>query len=663
VHCERKYAKQAQLGHGMNPRVIGVTGPLKGTNFVLPGRELSIGRESTNHLWVPDPALSRRHCVITGEGDQFVIRDLGSRNGTRVNGVPVEQHELRHQDYISLGDSMLVFLLRDDTVMAERNPVQLEDATRDTADQAGAISQLRSEDALYLHPQMVAALPQTERLARDLNVLLKIATGIGGIRDREGLQWQLLGMILEVVPAERGAILLLDSLGEVGASVGWDRVRGPGNPVQVSRTLLNRVVQERVGLRVSDISKQALLGGDASLDEFGVKSVLCVPLQVSEKVIGVIYLDTRSVADHFDEDHLQLITAVAGIASLALDAVQHLEWLREENRQLQTEVNLNHEMVGQSPRMRAVYELIRRVAATDSTVLIQGESGTGKELVARAIHASSSRADGPFVAINCAAITETLLESELFGHEKGAFTGATSQKKGKLELANGGSLFLDEIGEFAPALQAKLLRVLQEREFERVGGTRSLKVDIRLIAATNRALLQAVEAGEFRRDLYYRLNVVAVTLPPLRERVEDIPLLADHLVLKASRKCRVRPKPISPEARACLISYDWPGNVRELEHAIERAMVMGAAESILPEDLPEEIFQANPATSASSPKYQSVIKEQKRQLIQKALQQANGNYIEAAKTLGLHPNSLLRLIRNLDLKGTSAEAQHRLGNR
>ena len=642
----------------MNPRVVGITGPLKGTNFALPGEELSIGREPSNHLWVPDPALSRRHCVITGRNDQFVIRDLGSRNGTRVNGVPVEQFELHHQDYISLGDSMLVFLVRDDAVMAERNPVQLDDATRDTADPSGAISQLRSEDALYLHPQKVAALPQTERMARDLNVLLKIATGIGGIRDREGLLWQLLGMILEAVPAERGAILLLDSVGEIGASVGWDRVRGPGNPVQVSRTLLSRVVQERVGLRVNDISKQGSLSSDASLGEFGVKSVLCVPLHVSEKTIGVIYLDTSSASEHFDEEHLHLITAVAGIASLALDAVQHVEWLREENRQLQAEVNLNHEMVGESPSMRAVYELIRRVAATDSTVLIQGESGTGKELVARAIHASSLRSDGPFVAINCAAITETLLESELFGHEKGAFTGATSQKKGKLELANGGTLFLDEIGEFAPALQAKLLRVLQEREFERVGGTRPLKVDIRVIAASNRALLQAVEEGTFRRDLYHRLNVVAVTIPPLRDRVEDIPRLADHLIAKASRKCRLRAKPISPEARACLMSYGWPGNVRELEHAIERAMVLGAAESILPQDFPEEIFQASTSAPASTSKYQSVIKEQKKQLIQKALQQANGNYVEAAKILGLHPNSLLRLIRNLDLKAPGCWNAH-----
>ena len=536
--------------------------------------------------------------------------------------------------------------------MAERNPVQLDDA----AEQKGAIARLRPEDALYLHPRRIAALPQTERLASDLNILLKIAVGIGGIRDEDGLLWQLLGMIFDVVPAERAAILLLDSAGELSRSAGWDRVRGPETPVRVNRTLLNRVVQERAGLLVSDFSKPES-SNLVSLIDPGMKCVLCVPMLLSKKVAGVIYLDTRCAADCFDADHLQLITAVASIASLVLDNVQHLQRLQEENRQLQTEVNLSHEMLGESPRMRAVYELIRRVAPTDSTVLIQGESGTGKELVARAIHASSLRAGGPFVAINCAAITETLLESELFGHEKGAFTGATSQKKGKVELANGGTLFLDEVGEFALALQAKLLRVLQEREFERLGATRTQKADIRLVAATNRSLLESVEAGTFRRDLYYRLNVVAVTLPPLRERMEDIPLLADHFVAKASRKCRVRPKPLSAEARACLLNYDWPGNVRELEHAIERAVVLGFAESILPEDFPEEIFEASPAASASSSKYQSVVKQQKKQLIEKALQQCNGNYIEAAKMLGLHPNSLLRLIRNLGLKGSGAEGQ------
>jgi Nif-specific regulatory protein len=402
------------------------------------------------------------------------------------------------------------------------------------------------------------------------------------------------------------------------------------------------------------VAPHPLLGKSASLAEAEVQSLLCVPLRSSDKVAGVIYVGSRAGAQAFDQDHLQLLAGIAGIASLAFDNVRHVERLKEENRLLHAEVAGNQDMVGQNPRMKAVYELIRRVAGTESTVLIQGESGTGKELVARAIHASSRRAEGPFVAINCAAITETLLESELFGHEKGAFTGAVAQKRGKLEIANGGTLFLDEIGELAPSLQAKLLRVLQEREFEHVGGTRALKADVRVVAATNRNLAQAVEAGTFRGDLYYRLKVVAVTVPPLRERKEDIPVLAEHFVALAARKCTVRPKPLSAAARACLINYDWPGNVRELENAIERAVVLGSAESILPEDLPEEIFEAEAAGAAPSPaQYQNLVKDRKKQVILNAMEQAKGNYLEAAKILGLHPNSLLRLIRNFGLKESS----------
>jgi two-component system response regulator HydG len=330
--------------------------------------------------------------------------------------------------------------------------------------------------------------------------------------------------------------------------------------------------------------------------------------------------------------------------------VRQWQQLRQENQELRAEVNLEHEMIGASPRMKSVFNFIRRVAPTDSTVLIEGESGTGKELVARAMHRNSPRSEHPFVAINCAAITETLLESELFGHEKGAFTGAVSQKKGKMEAAEGGTLFLDEVSELAPSLQAKLLRVLQEREFERVGGTRPIQLDIRLIAATNRLLLEAVQGGSFRKDLYYRLNVVAVTMPPLRERREDIPSLTDHFIAKASRKCKARMKPLSAEARAYLINYDWPGNVRELENAIERALVLGSTESILPDDLPEALLEAGSPATESSAKYHGGIREVKKQLVLEALQQADNNYIAAAKALGMHPNSLLRLIRTLGLK-------------
>jgi len=640
----------------MNPRIVGIAGPLNGMTLALTDEEISVGREASNKLWAADSAMSRRHSTIVKQEDgRFLLSDLGGRNGTRVNGEKIEKHELCHRDRITVGNSTLVFLLGDEEAIAERNPLELDDTTVEE----DVVASLRPEDSTYLHPdpERPSGQPKAERLAADLSTVLKIATHIGGIRDEGGLQWQLLGMLFDVVPAQRAAILFFDSAGEIARSAAWDRLHGPEVPVRVSRTLLKKITAERTGLLLDNI-KRSTLGQAASLQGAGVKSALCVPLLLADRVSGVIYLDTRSPENPFDSDHLQLITAVAGLISLAWENVRHLEKLREENKYLHEEINLNHELVGDSPRMRAVYELIRRVAATDSTVLIQGESGTGKELVARAVHNSSSRVDGPFVAVNCAAITETLLESELFGHEKGAFTGAVAQKKGKIELANGGTLFLDEIGEFAVALQAKLLRVLQEREFERVGGTHPMKIDVRFVAATNRGLLQAVEAGTFRRDLYHRLNVVSITLPALRERTEDIPLLADYFVAKASRKCRLRPKPISPEAQACLLSYDWPGNVRELEHAMERALVLGSSDKILPEDLPAEIFESASGEPSSS-NFQSVVKDQKKQVVQKAMQQSGGNYIEAAKLLGIHPNSLLRLIRNLNLKGSFPEPQPR----
>ncbi|HEV3206681.1 MAG TPA: sigma 54-interacting transcriptional regulator, partial [Terriglobales bacterium] len=495
------------------------------------------------------------------------------------------------------------------------------------------------------------------RRARDLNSLLKIATGIGGIRDQESLQWQLLGFIFDVVPAERGAVLLCDHPDEFTSTAAWDRVRGPGHPVRVSRTVVQRALKERIGLAVSDVMGNEALRQVKTLFELKVRSLLCVPLAVAGRVLGAIYLDSTSPTVQFDADHLQVMTAVAGIASLAFDNVRHWESLRQENQELRAEIEFEHNMVGGSPAMRKVFDFIRRVAPTESTVLVQGESGTGKELVAHALHRNSPRADRPFVAINCAAIAETLLESELFGHEKGAFTGAAAQKKGKAEVAEGGTLFLDEIGELAPGLQAKLLRVLQEREFERLGGTRPIKLNIRLVAATNRSLPDAVKAGTFRNDLYYRLNVVTLNMPPLRDRREDISVLAEHFAAKASRKCGMRLKPLSSEALGCLMHYDWPGNVRELENALERALVLGSTDSILPDDLPEAVLEAGSTTTASTDKYHGSIKETKKQLILQALHQANGSYMEAAKALGMHPNSLLRLVRNLDLKAVKAGMQ------
>ena len=278
------------------------------------------------------------------------------------------------------------------------------------------------------------------------------------------------------------------------------------------------------------------------------------------------------------------------------------------------------------------------------------KAGTGKELVARALHINSRRARKPLVKIDCTTLTENLLESELFGHEKGAFTGATALKKGKLEIANGGTAFLDEIGELPTTLQAKLLRVLQDREFEHVGGTRPIRVDIRLIAATNRDLVEEVKKGTFREDLFHRLNVVAITLPPLRDRPEDIPMLASYFTSKYSGKAKRRVTGLSAEATKMLERYRWPGNIRELENAIERAVVLGSTDVILPEDLPEALTETGPLAGTSLTKYHDAVTEKKKELIIGAVEQSGGNYTEAAKFPGLHPNYLHRLIRNLDIK-------------
>jgi len=633
------------------PRLVGVAGPLKDRTVWLPEAEFTIGRDQGNDLWSGDSSLSSRHCVIRGEGGQFRIRDLGSSRGTLLNGVPVGDGEMRDRDRLSIGDSVLIFLMRDDEVRSQGDSVELTGAAEKTM----AGTSLRPHEGFYTQPdRIMAALPETDRVARDLNTLLKIASGIGSIRNRESLQWQLLGMVFDVVPAERAAILhFRDGDENLESSIAWDRLRGPGPAVSVPRAVVRRVLREKTGLLIPDAGGRETVGAQASEDCSPAHSVLCVPFLSRGKVTGMIYLDGQNAAERFDKNHLEVMTGIANLASLALENVRQWEDLREENRALLSEMDLDHDMVGSSARMREVLELVQRVAPTASTVLIQGESGTGKELVARAIHRNSPRAERPFVAINCAALAESLLESEMFGHEKGAFTGAIGQKKGRIEAAEGGTLFLDEVGELAAGMQAKLLRVLQEREFEPVGGTRSIKVDVRIIAATNRSLQEAVQAGRFREDLYYRLNVVSVTTPPLRERREDIGVLAENFVEKMSKKCKVARKRLSQETVLLLEQYDWPGNVRELENAIERALVLGAATEILPEDLPEAVLEhASPAGQQLDAKFHSAVKENKKQLVVQALEQANGHYVDAAKILGLHPNSLLRLMRNLGLKST-----------
>src|SRR5580704_12263777 len=614
---------------------------------------ITIGREASNTVAVTDPSVSRRHCIVREQDGKFQVRDLGSRNGTQVNGDKAQEQWLKHGDEIAAGDSSFLFLLEDANPIPGPGRVEFDDDQR-TAE----TTIIHLKDVVYLQPdRLLRELPATSQVARNLNALLKISRIVHAIRDLDDLQGQLLDLIFEVVPAGRGAILLADSEGhQFNSTFARMRQSGQAPLVRVSRTVARQVLEQGIAILGTDVPNNGDLRDVESLAASQVRSLLCVPLTVFQKVIGCIYVDSNSAGNRLHEEHLQLVTAIAGISAVALENARRLQWLEQENERLTVEVSQERSPVGEGAQMKEIYQFLKRVAPTDSTVLIEGESGTGKELAARALHRNSPRADKPFVAINCAAIPETLLESDLFGHERGAFTGAAGLKKGRLEVADSGVVFLDEIGELAPALQVKMLRVLQEREFERVGGTHPIKVDIRLIAATNCKLEQAVRDGDFRKDLYYRLAVLKVTMPTLRERREDIPMLARHFVQKHAKRCKVKPRPISREALSCLVNYDWPGNVRELENAIERALVLGSSDMILPEDLPESLLERTPPPEMTEAKYHAALKELKKQLICDAVEQTQGSYVDAARILGVHPNYLHRLIRNLELKETLKEA-------
>ena len=356
---------------------------------------------------------------------------------------------------------------------------------------------------------------------------------------------------------------------------------------------------------------------------------------------------------------------------IVLEKALSVSMLKKENVMLKMQLKRKYDfkgLIGDSPQMQAVYEFIEKIADTDSTVLITGESGTGKELIAKTIHYNNSaRAGGPFVPLNCAAVPRDLLESELFGHEKGAFTGAVNMRVGRFELAQGGTLFLDEVGELDPLLQVKLLRVLQEREFERVGGMKTIKVDVRILAASNKDLDKATKEGAFREDLFYRLNVIPLLLPPLRSRVDDISLLAAFFVEEFARKRKREPFIFSPEAMKCLNQYRWPGNVRELENLIERLSILVSGKVIQVSDLPEKLHMTEPGKDQageenSSPAYHNIeigaagvdlnaiVGSLERNLIRKALERTNGVRSKAAQLLGLNRTTLLEKIKKMGIE-------------
>lgn len=430
----------------MSPRLAAVGGPLTGATILLTAPEMTVGSDESSLVVLSDPSVSRRHCVMACAADAVTIRDLDPANPSFVNGLPAGDRPLADGDQIQIGGSLFVLRLAADERISP--PAAISVKNRPALARSTIILSREQVFAGGLVPHDASVA----RLSRDLDALVRISAAISAIRGLVALERPLLELIADVVPATRGAVVRSgDRPSEIAAAIGWIRDPAEGQSVPVSRPVIERVLRDGTGVLSHEDPESGGAQGRRA------KSVLAAPLVAFDKVIGAIILEADLPGAPFDEGHLRLLMAIAGVAATALEHARQVESLEGTNRRLQAELNLDHNMVGDSAPMRDVYRRIARVAPTDSTVLITGESGTGKELVARAIHRNSPRADRSFVAINCAAITETLLESELFGHERGAFTGAVAQKKGKLESAEGGTVFLDEIGELSLALQAKLL--------------------------------------------------------------------------------------------------------------------------------------------------------------------------------------------------------------
>ena len=407
---------------------------------------------------------------------------------------------------------------------------------------------------------------------------------------------------------------------------GW--VINEGKP-----TISNNVQEDKRWF--GDISKKL---------NYPTRSIICAPIKIRGKIIGVIEV-INNKSGNFDDKDLSLLVAFTNQAAIAIENARLHNEMGIEVKNLKTQIPQSTKMIGSGNKMKAVHELINTVAGTDSTILIRGESGTGKELAARMIHIKSPRKHHPFICINCSALPETLLESELFGHEKGAFTGAVARKIGRFELCAKGTIFLDEIGTLSPHIQVKLLRVLQEKEFERVGGTETIKSEARIIAATNENLEKAIEEGRFREDLYYRVKVIELYMPPLREHKEDIPDLLTYLIEEQTKSMGKVITSIEPRAMDILLSYNWHGNIRELKNTVERAMVLGTGKILKAEDLPAEIrTKRTPITT------DWMLKSAEKNHIEKAVQYTTGNKSKAAKLLGISRNRLDRKVKEYNIK-------------
>ncbi len=464
--------------------------------------------------------------------------------------------------------------------------------------------------------------------------LLQISEEINTVHETDALLERIMDLLLETLEAERGFILLQGDRDRSGFELVTARNisrKTIASIRELSTSVVNRVLESSQAVLSLDAQTDRRFAGAESIVVQQIKSVMCTPIKLNNHLLGAIYVDSRVASHQFDEDSLTFLKAFAGQAAIAIHNARLMATLQSENKLLKRQMNAGQlfpEIIGKSEPMVQIFELIRDVADSTASVLITGESGTGKELVARALHVHSSRRTQPFIPVFCGSLAENLLESELFGHKKGAFTGATENKAGLFEEAHKGTVFLDEIADIRMNVQTKLLRVLQEGEVKRVGENQTRKVNVRILSATNKDLWEEVQKGTFREDLFFRLNVIEIKMPPLRERREDIPLLCTHFLNIYAQKNKRNIKRISPEAIRDLQNYHWPGNVRELENAVERAVILTRGSVIGAEHF-------NMRKNEAGMPIGKTLKEINKYALLKTLEMVNGNNTKAAEILGV----------------------------
>ncbi|MEN9577291.1 MAG: hypothetical protein RJA70_300 [Pseudomonadota bacterium] len=588
-----------------SPRLFAIHKPL-----------VTIGRSEANDVHLDDRSVLIHHAQIIHDGRDFQLEELDRAAEILVNGKRKRRCRLVDGDRLTLGDAQVGFTMFSELPSQRPGPGE--------AAAPGRGADLSGHRKLFEFSERLMTTGSVDELLQTL-----------------------LDGVIEVTGADRGAVLLVDASDGPEAQ---PRVRALRNVTadviqdesgRISDSIVRHVVETKRPLIVSDAFSDTNFGKSESVVALKLSSVMCAPLLSQGEVIGVLYVGNDEIKHLFERPQLDLLIIFAGQASLILQNAMLLTALREDKQKLTKELSSKRfgEIIGACPSMLEVFRKLGKVAGTDISVLITGETGTGKELIAHELHTRSNRASGPFVTVNCGAIPENLIESELFGHVKGAFTGAVASRAGKFQAASGGTLFLDEVGELAHSLQVKLLRALQERVVYRVGDSRPEKCDIRVIAATNRNLEEMIRTNDFREDLYYRLNVVNLWLPPLRERGEDVFIIAKALLSKYADELNSPVKGFNALALTAIRKYHWPGNIRQLENRLKKALVLCDRNLLSADDL-----DLGPEAQAPIQPLEKAKEEFQRRYVLDVLERNNGNRTQTARDLGVDPRTVFRYL-------------------